>query len=95
VRTNFQWDPTKAKTNLEKHGVSFSDSATVFGDPLSKTIADPDHSEDEQRFIIMGMSAQRRLLVVVHTTREAYIRIISARPATRQEKKQYEETHSF
>ena len=64
MRTNFQWDPTKAKTNLEKHGVSFSDAATVFGDPLSKTIADPDHSEDELRFIIMGMSAQRRLLVV-------------------------------
>ena len=64
MRTNFQWDPIKAKTNLEKHGVSFSDAATVFGDPLSKTIADPDHSEDELRFIIMGMSAQHRLLVV-------------------------------
>lgn len=86
----FEWDEGKANRNIEKHGVSFEEAATVFGDPLSLTIEDPAHSQDEQRFITMGDSINHRLLVVVHTDRENVIRIISAREATRRERRDYE-----
>ena len=89
---NFQWDENKARTNLEKHGVSFAEAATVFGDALSLTIPDPAHSQREERFIILGMSHQRKLLVVVHTERGDSIRLISARRASRRERKSHEES---
>ena len=87
----FEWDENKAKRNLKKHGVSLEKAATVFGDPLSRTIADPLHSEDEDRFVILGNSHGRRLVVVVFTERGEHIRIISARRASRRERKNYEE----
>ncbi|MFH1267442.1 MAG: BrnT family toxin [Planctomycetota bacterium] len=87
----FEWDENKAKRNLKKHGVSFEEAGTVFGDPLSRTIADPLHSEEEDRFVILGESHRRRLLVVVLTERGDNIRIISARRASRRERKDYEE----
>ena len=87
----FEWDPAKASENLAKHGVSFEEAATVFRDTLSVTGADPDHSIDEERFIIFGMSTSGRLLVVAHTERGDIIRIISARLATSGERKIYEE----
>lgn len=87
----FEWDPIKATTNLRKHGVSFEEATTVFQDVLSLTGDDPDHSADEERMITFGLSNQRRLLVVSHTGRKDRIRIISARPTTRSEKKLYEE----
>lgn len=86
----FEWDEGKAKRNTEKHDVSFGEAATVFGDPLSLTIEDPAHSWDEQRFVTLGDSINHRLLVVVHTDREDVIRIISARGATRRERRDYE-----
>ncbi len=87
----FEWDERKAKHNEWKHKVSFKEALTVFADPLSVTIPDPLHSEDEERFVTVGMSSRGRLLVVVHTDREGTIRIISARRATRRERKNYEE----
>lgn len=87
----FEWDPEKALTNLEKHGVSFEEAATAFGDPLSATIGDPDHSQEEDRYILLGETYQGRLVVVVHTDREETVRIISARLATRRERKSYEQ----
>ena len=87
----FEWDEDKAKTNRNKHGVSFEEASSVFGDPLALTIPDPLHSGEEDRFITLGESHRRRLLVVVSTDRENKIRIISARAATRQERKDYEE----
>jgi uncharacterized DUF497 family protein len=88
----FEWDDVKSATNFDKHGVSFQEAATAFGDPLSLTIADPDHSgSDEQRHILLGQSFQGRLLVVVHVERGDTIRIISARSATRRERQDYEE----
>jgi uncharacterized DUF497 family protein len=87
----FEWDEAKAKTNLEKHGVSFEQASTVFGDPLSLTIHDPLHSDEEDRFVTIGVSADFRVLVVVHTDREGRIRIISARLAAKREMKDYEE----
>ena len=86
----FEWDVEKARTNLVKHGVSFDESSTVFGDPRSLTIPDTAHSQTEDRFIILGLSHRQRLLVVVHTGRGDNIRIISARPASRRERRQYE-----
>ncbi len=86
----FEWDPEKARANARKHGVSFDEAATSFGDPLSVTIPDPDHSDDEDRFILLGSTYQGRLLVVVHTERGDNIRIISARLATRTERHAYE-----
>jgi len=88
---NFEWDEDKAKSNLAKHAVSFEEAATVFGDPLSLTIHDPAHSQVEDRFIIIGNSYQRKLLVVVHTERGDNIRIISARRAAKRERMNYEE----
>ena len=87
----FEWDEPKARTNLAKHGVSFEEASTVFADSLSITIDDPAHSEAEDRFIILGHSHRQRLLVVVHNERGDRIRLISARRANRNERKQYEE----
>ena len=89
---NFQWDQNKARTNLAKHGVSFEEAATVFGDALSLTIPDPAHSQKEERYIILGSSHTGKLLVVVHTERGDSIRIISARRASRKECKSHEES---
>lgn len=88
---NFEWDAEKASANLRKHGVTFEEATTVFGDPLSITIPDPDHSELETRFIDLGRSHHGRLLVVAYAERGETIRIISARQATRGEKSKYEE----
>ncbi len=87
----FEWDPKKTANNLRKHGISFKEAATVFGDPLSMTFEDPDHSIDEHRYITIGESRQRRVLIVAHTDRGRVIRIISARKATRRERQFYEE----
>ena len=87
----FVWDREKASANEVKHGVSFAEAATAFGDPLSITIADPEHSQDEARFVLLGWSYMGRLLVVVHTERDDQIRIISARLATGRERRSYEE----
>jgi len=87
----FEWDEDKAKRNLAKHGVSFDEASTVFADPLSRTIHEPIHSDEEDRFLILGESERRRLLVVSFTDRGENIRIISARPASRRERKDYEE----
>jgi uncharacterized protein len=87
---SFQWDPSKAVTNAEKHGVSFEEAVTVFGDILATTIDDPDHSIGEFRLLTTGISRSRRLLVVSHTERNGQVRLISARLATRQEQRIYE-----
>ena len=87
----FEWDTHKARGNRAKHGVSFHEASTAFGDPLSITVSDPLHSEREERFVLIGSSSRNRLLVVVHTERGDRIRIISARLATRLERLQYEE----
>ena len=86
----FEWDANKAQANLAKHKVSFETATTVFGDLHSMTIPDPAHSQGENRFIILGRSHDGKLLVVVHTERGDNIRIISARPASRRERRQYE-----
>ncbi|HET7107091.1 MAG TPA: BrnT family toxin [Candidatus Acidoferrum sp.] len=88
---NFEWDPAKARANRRKHRVTFEEAATVYGDALALTYPDPDHSISEQRFITVGMSSARRLLIVAHAERGESIRIISARKATQSERKQYEE----
>ena len=87
----FEWDEDKATENLTKHSVSFSEASTVFGDPLSRTIPDPLHSDDEERFVVLGQSGLQHVLVVVHTYRGLVIRIISARMATPRERKDYEQ----
>jgi uncharacterized protein len=87
----FEWDPEKAVRNLAKHGVSFHEAGTLFGDPLAITFSDPDHSEGEDRFLTFGHSTEGRLLVVSHTDRGEVTRVISARRATRKERKLYEE----
>ena len=88
---DFEWDPRKAEINLRKHGVSFTEAGTVFGDELAITVPDPDHSNDEDRYITIGWSDRRRLLMVSHTDRGDRIRIISARELTKAERKEYEE----
>jgi len=87
----FEWNPNKARQNLIKHGVSFEEASTSFQDKMSITIPDPLHSEDEERFILLGYSENSRLLVIVHTDRNNRIRIISARRATKKERLNYEE----
>lgn len=87
----FEWDPAKAELNLRKHGVAFKDAATVFRDPLGITVFDPDHSEEEDRFITVGFSGEGRLLTVGHTDRGERIRIINARELTHAEREAYEE----
>ena len=86
----FEWDDRKAISNLKKHSVSFEEASTIFRDPLSATGADPDHSLGEQRWVTFGVSDAGRLLVVAHTDHDDYIRIISARPATKAERRIYE-----
>jgi len=86
----FEWDANKAASNLTKHRVSFDEAVTVFYDPLAATFADPDHSQDESRFVTVGRSAQGRLLVVCHVERGAAIRLITARRATPRERKRHE-----
>ncbi len=90
----FERDDTKARTILTKHRVSFEEASTVFGDELSLTIHDREHSTEEDRFVTMGMSAFGKLLVVIHTDRKGGIRIISARPASRHERTTYEESQA-
>ncbi len=90
----FTWDPSKADANLKAHGVDFREAATVFGDPLSTTFPDVDHSVGERRFLIIGVSAFSRTLVVSHTEDGDTMRIISARTATRPERRFYEEDES-
>lgn len=87
----FAWDATKASLNSRKHGVTFGEAATVFADPLAKIADDPDHSIDEERELILGSSARGRLLVVFFCQKDALVRIISARVATRNERYVYEE----
>jgi len=87
----FEWDANKAKSNLTKHRVSFESATTVFGDPHSLTIPDPKHSQIENRLIVLGRAHNEKLVVVVHTERGDNIRIISARLASRRERKQYED----
>ncbi len=87
----FEWDPDKAKKNMKVHGVFFDEASTSFKDALSLTIYDPLHSEDEDRMVLIGNSFKNRVLVIVHTERGDKIRIISARKATKKERKQYEE----
>lgn len=83
-----EWDPKKAAQNLRKHGVSFEEAQTVFSDDRARLINDPDHSEDEDRFVLLGLSNSLRILVVIHCYREEgnVVRIISARKATREER---------
>ena len=88
---DFVWDPQKGRRNLAKHGVSFDDAVTVFEDDLFLVFADPDHSAEEDRFIIMGRTKRNHLLVVSYTEISETIRLISARKATRSEKKFYAE----
>ena len=87
---SFEWDIEKAKGNERKHGVTFDEASTVFADPLSLTIHDPLHSENEERFILIGNSHKSRILIVVHTERAENIRIICARKATKNERSYYE-----
>ena len=87
----FEWDPKKATTNVQKHDVTFQEAATVFGDPLAITFEDPDHSTDENRYITFGLSLQKRLIIVSHTERGDRTKIISARLMDRKERKIYEE----
>ncbi|MBP7964670.1 MAG: BrnT family toxin [Caldilineaceae bacterium] len=88
----FEWNEDKAKANLSKHGISFNEATTVFNDPFYVDFYDPDHSDDEDRYIMIGESQQRRLLVVSYTERRRKTRLISAREATKGEKETYEES---
>jgi len=90
----FEWHPQKAAANLRKHGVSFDEATTVFGDPLAMNMPDPDHSLQEERFVLLGLSQALRLLVVAYVERGTRTRLISAREATRRERRQYEEERS-
>jgi uncharacterized DUF497 family protein len=88
---DFEWDDAKAESNERKHGVSFTEDMTVFADESSLTGDDPDHSADEERYVTMGLSTDGRLLVISHTDRGERIRIISAREASRTERRDYED----
>ncbi len=90
----YEWDEKKAKENLRKHKVSFEEAETVFDDPLSITVVDPDHSTEEERWIDIGTSKKKQILVVVYTEREKNIRIISVGKATRAERKKYEKENT-
>ena len=87
----YEWDPQKAEANKRKHGISFHEAATVFGDPLAITFTDPDHSIDEYRYLTFALSKFDRFLVVSHADKGDKVRIISARLMTRQERRIYEE----
>lgn len=86
----FEWNPDKSEASLKKHGISFHEASTLFGDPLAITFNDPDHSIGEQRFLTFGLSRANQLIVVIHTERRGKIRIISARQATNCEREIYE-----
>ncbi len=86
----FEWDSKKAESNARKHGVTFDEASTVFGDPLGLLMPDPDHSLDEERYLVLGMSNQRRLLVVAFAERPPRTRLISARRARPREWRRYE-----
>ena len=86
-----EWDPKKAKSNLIKHRVSFEEATTALSDPIAATGVDPDHSIAEERYITFGVSERGRLLVIAHTDEEEIIRIVSARIASKGERKLYEE----
>ena len=88
---NFEWDPQKAAKNLAKHGVSFQEAESVFGDALGRIATDPRHSLDEERYVLLGVSRRRRLLAVMFTDRGEAIRLISARRATPRERRDYEQ----
>jgi uncharacterized protein len=90
----FEWDPEKAEANEKKHGVSFDEASSAFGDPLGRLVDDPEHSEHEERFVLFGRSSAGRTLAVMHTEREGAIRVISAREMTRNEERDYEEFRS-
>jgi len=87
----FEWDPAKAEINLQKHKVSYEEASTIFDDPLFITFLDEEHSIGEERYITMGLSRRQHLLLVAHTDRKGRIRIISARKATKNERRFYEE----
>ena len=87
----FEWDPQKAARNIAKHGVPFEEAATAFGDPLGRIESDPRHSVDEERFVLLGLSRRQRLLAVMFAERAEAIRVISARRATRRERRNYEQ----
>ena len=87
----FEWDPEKAGANLRRHGVSFAEATEVFGDPLALNMPDPEHSTAEERFLVLGLSRSHRLLVVSYAERGPRTRIISARLASRSERRRYEE----
>jgi uncharacterized protein len=91
MATQFEWDPKKAKANLSKHDVSFEEASTIFDDPLFITFLDTDHSVNEERYITIGLSRRARLLMVAHAERNNRVRIISARKATKNEEKYYQE----
>ncbi|MFM2065081.1 MAG: hypothetical protein RLZZ507_4752 [Cyanobacteriota bacterium] len=91
MELGFEWHEEKAQENLKKHGISFEEAKTVFNDTLSITIADSKHSDDEQRYIDIGLSSKGQLLIVVYTERQSNIRIISSRKATNAERKIYEQ----
>ena len=93
MKLSFEWDEEKAKANLKKHRVGFDEATTVFTDPFSMTIHDPEHSADEQRYIDIGSSDKGRVLLVVYAERGSTIRIVSCRKATSSERKLYEEGH--
>lgn len=87
----FDWDPDKSKANLRKHGVPFEEATTVFGDPLALLMTDPDHSIEEERYVLLGTSTRQRMLVVAFAEKSPLTRLISARRATRSERRKYEE----
>jgi len=91
VALNFEWDPQKAAKNIAKHGVSFQEAESVFGDALGRIATDPRHSIDEERYVLLGVSRRRRLLAVMFTDRGEAIRLISARRATPRERRDYEQ----
>jgi uncharacterized DUF497 family protein len=86
----FEWDPSKAEKNQRRHDVSFDEAASVFAEPLSSTLPDPEHSSDEERWLMLGTSRAGRLLLVWYTEREDTIRIIGAREPTPRERRSYE-----
>ncbi len=91
MKVPIEWDPVKAETNPKKHQVSFEEASTVFDDPLFITFLDVDHSVDEERYITIGLSKANRLLLIAHTERQGITRIVSARKATKNERRFYEE----
>jgi len=91
MKLSFEWDADKAKCNLRDHGVSFEEAETVFDDPFLMTYSDPDHSENEERFLSIGISSKARILMAIHTDRGENIRIISSRKLTKSERQDYEE----